>query len=133
MNIEDIFAVICLLSVPSFLAVKYFSEYYEGTVSLGMFGFWPSIALILYLIYLGLYFFLGIDGLYELNDFQRENRKYQTFFLCPTIGFGLAIFPKCATEYIFNYWSFSEFDVYVKYTAFTGWSLILYVASVIFF
>lgn len=120
-----------MLSIPLFLGYRHLSAYYEEPFSKENFGIISLFALVLYLLYLSLFMYLGVDGLYELQKFGRPSRKLANFFIYPGIGFGLAIFPKVASEYMFNAFSMNMLRIQSQLCAITGWLLIIYLGSIL--
>jgi len=128
---EYTFAIICLLSLPLYLGFRHSVEYYEGPFSKENFGVSSLLALILFCSYFVIFINLGIEELYELKELGRQSRKFATFFIYPSIGFGLAIFPKMASEYIFDAFSMASLRFQFQLCAFIGWLLIAYLASIL--
>ena len=128
---EITFAIICLLSIPLYLGFRQLVEYYDGPFSKENFGLLSLLALIIYFVYFGVFIYLGIDGLYELKELGRQSRKFATFFIYPSIGFGLAIFPKITSEYIFDAFSMASLRFQYQLCSFIGWLSIAYLASIL--
>jgi len=128
---EYTFAIICLLSIPVYLGFRHVREYYENPFSKENFGIDSLLALITYFSYFCIFIYLGINGLYELNELGRQSRKFATFFIYPSIGFGLAIFPKIASEYLLEAFSINSLRFQYQLCAFVGWLLILYLVSIL--
>jgi hypothetical protein len=130
-NMEIIFALICLLSAPLYLGARHIIEYYDAPFSKENFGKASLLAAVLYFLYLATFLRLGTDGLYELKQFGNVVKKFSTFFIYPSIGFGLAIFPKLASEYIFNAYSMALLNFQYQLCSLIGWLHIIYLACVL--
>lgn len=128
---EYLIAFICLCSLPVYFGYRHFLEYWESSLSKENFSLVSWVALILLFSYFGLVIYMGIDELYELKEAGRESRKFITFFIYPSVGFGLAIFPKIASEYIFNAFSMNMLRIQNQLCSFMGWLLIFYLVFVL--
>ncbi len=130
-SMEIIFALTFLFSVPLYLGARHIIEYYDAPFSRENFGKASLLATVLYLLYLIAFLRLGTDGLYELKEFGSIVRKFSIFFIYPSIGFGLAIFPKLASEYIFNAYSMALLNFQYQLCSLIGWLLIIYLAGIL--
>lgn len=128
---EHLIAFICLLSLPIYLGYGHFFEYWECSLSKENFNVTSWAALILFCSYFGVVIYAGIEELYKLKEVGREYRKFITFFIFPSVGFGLAIFPKIASEYIFNAFSTNTLRLQNQLCSLAGWILIIYLVSVL--
>jgi hypothetical protein len=130
---ESVFAVTVLLFVPCFLGVKHIFVYYDSPFSMKNFGVGSIVALFLFVLYLVLFFHLGIDGLYELSEERRYRDKFFILFVLPSFGFGIAIFNLIAFEYLRGYESHASTKLQKEISALVGWLLIAILIFVIAF
>jgi len=82
-------------------------------------------------LYFGIFIYLGIENLIELNEYGRQSQKFANLFIYPSIGFGLVIFPKSASELILNQFSYATERLLHQLCAFVGWLLVIYLGCIL--
>lgn len=97
---EALVGFIILLSFPFYLGYKHISYFSKAPFSYRYFGITSILASVLYLLYLLLFFYVGLDGLYELTWRGRKSFTTVSAFILPSFGFGIAIFNVIAVDFI---------------------------------
>jgi hypothetical protein len=97
---EALVGFIILLSFPLYFGYQHISYFSESPFSYRYFGITSILASVLFLLYLFLFFYLGLDGLYELTRRGRKSFNIVSAFLLPSIGFGIAIFNIMAADFM---------------------------------
>jgi len=118
----ELFQIIILTGPTALFAYQYYVDIYSSEkVSI---GFGIVIPVLLFMLYLVLVAFVGINGIMEL--FQDKGVRYKGLFtfLLPGIGFALAAFPYQATELSKYYISLSKYTLNLIYRS-LGWLLII--------
>ena len=120
-----------LISVPVILGAKHIYEY-SIIIDKYTFGYPERIAALLFILYIIFIVFLGMEKLFELQTYARGGRRYMTFFVYPSFGFGLAIFPKAASHFTGMYDQLASTGM-ARGVAIWGWFAIVYVAIIVVF
>ncbi|BCO17633.1 hypothetical protein KUC3_04900 [Alteromonas sp. KC3] len=130
-NMETLISTVVLISIPSFFAVRHFNEY--GTFDdPKIWGRAEKIASLLFALYLGMILVLGKSGIYSFYEPVSTIRdpRFMFFFLFPSIGFGIAMFPRVAAEFSQNYLPMLQSDM-LKYFSIYGWLIIVCLTLII--
>ena len=126
---DNLVALIILVLIPIFFGYRYVTEFHEP-FSRQNWQFHNWLAALFYVGYLTLFFVHEKHGLYALSTYITESRKFFTFFVLPSIGFGLALFPKVASEFTKDHFKLVQVGI-VNFAAFWGWLIVLYLLLII--
>ena len=130
---ETLISIVVLIAIPIFLAVRHLDEY--GTFDdPKIWGNGEKIASSLFVFYLGMVLVLGKSGIYSFYDPVSSIRdpRFMFFFLFPSIGFGIAMFPRVAAEFSLSYLPMLQSGM-LKYFSVYGWLIIVCLALIIAF
>lgn len=125
---ETFVGIAVILSCPLYWGTKYFSNYIDAWKKWGAFSKLSAVLFTLYIIFI---FVLDSEELHALAFAgSRKSIPFLDFFLIPSVGFGLAMFPRAAAE------QFSE-EVekridWLNVPALIGWFIQLYLLVVLF-
>lgn len=119
--LDEILAILTLISIPTFLGLKFLHEYQNDWSNHWYFS--EKLASILFALYLLLVLFVGRNEIYSLAASGVSHHKFMTFYALPSLAFGIAMFPKSAIEYSDLYFKSSLLGTQ-RWFAFTGWMYI---------
>lgn len=130
-SMETLISIVVLITIPIFFAVRHVDEY--GTFDdPKIWGNAEKFASSLFLLYLGMVLVLGKSGIYSFYEPVSSIRdpRFGFFFLFPSLGFGIAMFPRVAAEFSQNYLPMVQSGM-LKYFSIYGWLIIVCLALII--
>ena len=120
---ETLVQLVVLVSLPIYLGVRHYSEYesFDNT----LWGLSEKFATGLLLAYVCFFLLVGKEYLYSLQEFGADYRKFSTFFIYPSFGFAIAMFPRIAAEYCDNYIDLAAAGM-CRVVSIFGWLLLVF-------
>ena len=130
-SMETLISIVVLIAIPTILAVRHFNEYGSFDQP-NIWGASEKVATALFLIYVGMVLALGKSGIYSFYEpvSQIRDPRFTLFFLMPSFGFGIVMFPRIAAEFSENYLPMLRSGM-LRYFGIYGWALICCLATII--
>ncbi len=124
----DLFiSILVLLTFPILFGVKHYLEY--EAFSSNLWGNAEKIATILFLVYLTVIIIVGKEHAYTYYESVPDHKKFPSFFVSPSLGFGIAMFPRGAAEFSGSYARLAAVGM-TRALSLIGWVLIAWLAMI---